>query len=321
MFVFLFCFDLVLRRRRRGCVTTRKPHQYWCVCDYEGTLKQFNNTFRTRAKSQINALKILPELQTPQGGTKERKEHPRSRNTPCLTQLPKETGQPAQLKRSSDKWQLNATRRTSQSSRKREITSLDLSCPMTSIAMFRKLAIKVALKVKKSREQLRAVVTQIVSNVVVVWLTSERLNALHCGLFGFWLCSGACRFTVGLHHLAPQSVQTPFSFLTSCQFHMHHRQGKLEDGPNVERKFCSCCEQAQGRTRTRKSDRDDMSPSNVSIPSCASLIRMCCQCSEQSQGRTRRLNGDDDFVWTLGTSCGISLSFGWPFVLYFERMK
>ena len=62
--IFLFCFDKVLRRRRRGCVTTRKPHQYWCVCDYEGTLKQFNNTFRTRAKSQINALKILPELQT-----------------------------------------------------------------------------------------------------------------------------------------------------------------------------------------------------------------------------------------------------------------
>ena len=38
--------------------------------------------------------------------------------------------------RSIDKWQLDATRPSSQSSRKREITSLDLSCPMTSRAMF-----------------------------------------------------------------------------------------------------------------------------------------------------------------------------------------
>ena len=222
--------------------------------------------------------------------------------------------------KSSDKCQLNATRPTSQSSRKREITSLHLSCPMTSVAMFRKLAIKVALKVKKITEQLHAVVTQIVSNIVVVRLTSERLNAWHCGLFGFWLCSGACRFTVGLHHVVPQSVQTPFSFLTACQFHMHHRQGKLEDGPQVERKFCSCCEQAQGRTRTRKSDRDDMLPSNVSTPSSASL-RMCCPCSEQSQGRTRRSNRDDDFCVDVGDELWCITIFGWPFVLCFERMK
>ena len=45
------------------------------------------------------------------------------------------------------------------------------------------------------------------------------------------------------HHLVPQlfqlhriaalaaiSVQTPCPFLTACQFHMHHRPGKLQDG-------------------------------------------------------------------------------------------
>ena len=148
--------------------------------------------------------------------------------------------------------------------------------------------------------------------VVVVRLTSECLNALHCGLFGFWLCRGACRFLVGLHHFSPQSVQTPFSFLTACQFHMHHRQGKLEVGPKVEREFCSCCEQAQGRTR--KSDRDNMLPSNVSTPSSAPL-RMCCPCSEQSQGRTRSFNRDNEFVWTWRTSCGVSLFSAGP--LYF----
>ena len=37
------------------------------------TLKQFNVTFLTRAKSQINALKILSEPLTPHGGTKKRK--------------------------------------------------------------------------------------------------------------------------------------------------------------------------------------------------------------------------------------------------------
>ena len=52
----------VLRCRRRGSVTTKKPHHYWCVYDYEGMLKQFNNTFHTHAKSQINALKVVSEL-------------------------------------------------------------------------------------------------------------------------------------------------------------------------------------------------------------------------------------------------------------------
>ena len=36
-----------------------KPHQYWCVYDNEGTLKQFSDTFHTHAKNHINSLKIL----------------------------------------------------------------------------------------------------------------------------------------------------------------------------------------------------------------------------------------------------------------------
>ena len=39
----------------------------------QGTLKQFNATFLTHAKSQINALKILQELRTPHGTKKGRK--------------------------------------------------------------------------------------------------------------------------------------------------------------------------------------------------------------------------------------------------------
>ena len=38
----MFCFDWVWRRKRRGSVTTRKPHQYLCVYVYERTLKQWN---------------------------------------------------------------------------------------------------------------------------------------------------------------------------------------------------------------------------------------------------------------------------------------
>ena len=40
----LFCFDKVSRRRRRGSVTTKKPHQYWCVHGYEEMLNQFSDT-------------------------------------------------------------------------------------------------------------------------------------------------------------------------------------------------------------------------------------------------------------------------------------
>ena len=54
--VFIF---LVLRRRRRGSVTTRKPHQCWRVYDYERPLKQFNDTFHTHAKNTINSSKFL----------------------------------------------------------------------------------------------------------------------------------------------------------------------------------------------------------------------------------------------------------------------
>ena len=96
--------------------------------------------------------------------------------------------------------------------------------------------------IQKNREQLRAIGTTIVSNVVVVWVTSDCLIALHCSFFRSCLCSVVWRFTVGLHHLsrgcsssttvaalAVKTVQTPFPFLTACQFHMHHRQGKLQD--------------------------------------------------------------------------------------------
>ena len=34
-----------------------KYHMSWCVCHYQGTLKQFNDTFHTHAKNNINSLK------------------------------------------------------------------------------------------------------------------------------------------------------------------------------------------------------------------------------------------------------------------------
>ena len=40
----------------------KKYHMSQCVCYYEGTLQQFDATYLTHAKSQINALKILSEL-------------------------------------------------------------------------------------------------------------------------------------------------------------------------------------------------------------------------------------------------------------------
>ena len=55
-----FCSDKVLRRRQRGSVTTSNPHQYWCVCDYGGSLNQLNQQHLPHTcKSQINTLKIL----------------------------------------------------------------------------------------------------------------------------------------------------------------------------------------------------------------------------------------------------------------------
>ena len=60
-----FCVDKVCRRKPHGSVQTRKPQQHWCVYDFEGTPKQFNNP-STQAKSQINALKFHSLLKTPQ---------------------------------------------------------------------------------------------------------------------------------------------------------------------------------------------------------------------------------------------------------------
>ena len=37
----------------------KKHNVCWCVCDYEGALKQFNDTFHTHAKKNINSLRIL----------------------------------------------------------------------------------------------------------------------------------------------------------------------------------------------------------------------------------------------------------------------
>ena len=64
------CFDWILRRWRHGSVTTRKPQQYWCVYDYERTLNQFNNTFHTHAKNNINALRILSLKNLSKSGTR-----------------------------------------------------------------------------------------------------------------------------------------------------------------------------------------------------------------------------------------------------------
>ena len=94
----------------------------------------------------------------------------------------------------------------------------------------------------KLREQLQAILTKIVFNVVVLWLTSDYLITLRCRLFRFCLCSGAWRFAVELHRLVCQLFQSyrivalviniapaPFPFTTACQLHMHCQQRKLQD--------------------------------------------------------------------------------------------
>ena len=48
--IFTFFVFVLTRFRDAGdvggsVITTRKPHQYWCVYDYEGTPKQFSITF------------------------------------------------------------------------------------------------------------------------------------------------------------------------------------------------------------------------------------------------------------------------------------
>ena len=94
MFSFVFCFARASRVvHALSSVTTRKPHQYWCVSDYEGTSKQFNDTFHTHAKNKINSLKNyqhqIPskearassssKIYTPRRGTNKMKESPPSR--------------------------------------------------------------------------------------------------------------------------------------------------------------------------------------------------------------------------------------------------
>ena len=67
-FLFVFvCLNKVLRHRRRGSLTTRKPHHYWCIYDYEGTFNQFDNT---HAKNNINALTVLSINSHSKGGAR-----------------------------------------------------------------------------------------------------------------------------------------------------------------------------------------------------------------------------------------------------------
>ena len=97
---------------------------------------------------------------------------------------------------------------------------------------------KTALKsFQKQSQQLRAILAKIEFNAVVFWLTLGCLIALHCRLFRVGWCSGACRFTMGLHHLVSHlfrfhriaalrvnTCPTPFPFPTECQPRMHCRQ-------------------------------------------------------------------------------------------------
>ena len=55
----LFLFSLDLETQARGFSLTRAHYQHQCVHDYEGTLKQFNNTFHTHAENNINSLKKI----------------------------------------------------------------------------------------------------------------------------------------------------------------------------------------------------------------------------------------------------------------------
>ena len=53
------CFDSVQRRRRHGSVTTRTPHQYWCVYDYEGTFKNLTTPSTRMQRNNINSSRII----------------------------------------------------------------------------------------------------------------------------------------------------------------------------------------------------------------------------------------------------------------------
>ena len=54
----LFLFLLDLQTQATMLHFKKKCHACGCVCCYKGTLKQFNATFHTHAKSQVHALKI-----------------------------------------------------------------------------------------------------------------------------------------------------------------------------------------------------------------------------------------------------------------------
>ena len=53
----VFCIDSVLKRKRRDSVTTRKPHQYWCVYDWR---LQKRETKQSSAHAHIASKKNHP---------------------------------------------------------------------------------------------------------------------------------------------------------------------------------------------------------------------------------------------------------------------
>ena len=188
-------------RMKHANVTSARPNTRQGKAKGKPIQQLLSATCLERNNQRIGPLKrwYLPSFRpsdpnTKQGGTKERKGHPRSTGTTCSNiKLSKESCQPTQLKiarrsrsfsfisfttlkrrnlgsenlllpsrhsehsergeprdfelaqhasliswykRSIAMWQLNATRPTSQSSRKTEITSLDQFCRTTSIARF-----------------------------------------------------------------------------------------------------------------------------------------------------------------------------------------
>ena len=187
-----FSFDWVLRRRRRGSGTTRKPHRYWCVYDYERNAKNKSTNVASHALRRNQRIEKI-SLDTQRKQNLKDTENLKSRETSSQTThsqiffrpvapIPspfisltaflaflsqpvhgkrgftavtvppdlwhsehKERGETrdsdlaphASLiswhRRSIDKWQLSATP-TSQSSRKKVVTSLDQFCPTTSMA-------------------------------------------------------------------------------------------------------------------------------------------------------------------------------------------
>ena len=94
----------------------KKHNMCWCVCYHKGTLKQFNDSFHTHAKNNINSLKMfsLTFLQkearasfrpsqtvhtTKRHKQNEGKSAFRKKGTQCLSQKSKDPDKPAQLKR------------------------------------------------------------------------------------------------------------------------------------------------------------------------------------------------------------------------------